>query len=87
MLTHEAPISVAEAFFGSIDSPKTRRPSRTSLALEKMLALHRPRSWAFGHWHERRDWPVDGTRFIALEEGGWVDLPDQKMPPSMARPR
>lgn len=72
VVSHEGPASAVAKLF----KPTQFKPSRTSLALDAMLSLHRPAEWIFGHWHERRDQVIDGTRFICLEEGGWIDLED-----------
>lgn len=72
VVSHEGPATaVAELF-----SPSPFSPSRTSLALDRMLQVHQPREWIFGHWHKRRDQVLRKTRFICLEEGGWIDLPE-----------
>lgn len=73
VVSHEAPASIARRFFPGRFPPG---PSMTSNALNVMLKSHRPAEWVFGHWHEARDEVIDGTRFICLPEGGWVDLPD-----------
>jgi hypothetical protein len=73
VVSHEAPASIARQFFPNNFPPG---PSRTSNALDAMLGLHRPKEWVFGHWHLPRDEVIDGTRFICLPEGGWVDLPN-----------
>lgn len=72
VVSHEGPASAVAALF----EPTWFEPSRTSLALDAMLSLHRPAEWIFGHWHKRRDKVIDGTRFICLETGGWIDLED-----------
>ena len=71
VVSHEAPYTVCHKFFNARYPPG---PSRTSQALENMLAAHIPEVWVFGHWHLRRDQVVNGTRFICLEPGGYIDL-------------
>lgn len=73
VVSHGAPAQIAKHLFGAKFPPG---PSRTSQALGVMLGIHRPAEWIFGHWHIARDAIIDGTRFICLPEGGWVDLPD-----------
>jgi hypothetical protein len=48
--------------------------TRTGLLFQKMLDLHRPRLWAFGHYH--RNWKLDlrGTTFRCLGELSCLDL-------------
>lgn len=41
-------------------------PSRTNLALQKMLEEHRPKIWLHGHYHQKFDQIIDGTRFICI---------------------
>jgi hypothetical protein len=72
VVSHEGPASAVAALF----RPRHYRPSVTSQALDAMLRLHQPEEWIFGHWHARRDERDGKTRFICLEEGGWIDLPE-----------
>lgn len=75
VVSHECPVFVSQQFFNPLFPPG---PSRTSQAMQVMLALHAPVEWIFGHWHKRRDHVINGTRFICLEEGGWIDLPEDR---------
>ena len=73
LVCHECPSNVVINLF---DKPlmKWKSPSKTSHALGSMLAEHAPEIVIFGHWHQRRDKTIDNTRFICLEELGWIDL-------------
>ena len=73
MVSHEAPRLIAHQFFQG-EFKQTLGASRTSQALQSMLELNKPEIWLFGHWHIRRDEVVEGTRFICLEELGYIDL-------------
>lgn len=42
------------------------RGSRTSHWLQRLLEIHRPSVWVFGHYHEAHDFVVNGTRFICV---------------------
>lgn len=71
MVTHEGPVSITKAMFRPYDEWN----SRTAIALQKMLDFHKPDVWIFGHWHMRKDMVFsDKTRFICLEECGYIDL-------------
>lgn len=72
VVSHEAPRSVIEAWIGKKVYPPG--PSRTSLALQEMLEIHQPELWVFGHWHQRLDRVINGTRFVCLEIGGVLDV-------------
>ncbi len=75
MITHEAPYSIIKPFFGPCNyAGNLIQPSNTATMLEWLLRSHRPKLWVFGHFHERRDRVVDGTRFVCLEELGTFDI-------------
>jgi predicted phosphodiesterase len=73
VVTHECPSDVACLLFNHVRY-RELNPSRTSQALSSLLFIHRPEVWIFGHWHQRRDQVIEGTRFICLEELGTIDL-------------
>jgi hypothetical protein len=52
-------------------------PSITRQALNIMFEIHKPDFWFFGHWHDRRNWSIDGTRFVCLAELDWCDFDDE----------
>lgn len=43
-------------------------PDRTSVALQRMLDIHRPAYWVFGHYHYSCSTIIDGTKFQCLAE-------------------
>lgn len=51
-----------------------RHASRTRVAFERMLFLHPPKLWVFGHWHVPFDYESNGTRFICLPELATLDV-------------
>ncbi|MEZ0212413.1 MAG: metallophosphoesterase [Xanthobacteraceae bacterium] len=74
VVTHEAPQSIAEAIMGRNDMRKIDDPSRTRLALQSMLEIHRPEYWVFGHWHVPFRETIDGTTFQCLAELEHTDV-------------
>ena len=46
----------------------------TSLLLNRLLAIHHPKVWVFGHYHMNFDEVIDGTRFVCLGELQTVQL-------------
>jgi hypothetical protein len=73
LVSHECPNLIASLFFQG-QYKETLGASRTSLALQSMIDAHTPEIVICGHWHERRDEVIEGTRFIVLEELGHIDL-------------
>lgn len=71
MVTHEAPYSVVRAM---MPTKLMKRPSLTSRALESCLAVHKPKVWLFGHWHETKVITQGETIFMCLGEGEFIDL-------------
>lgn len=78
MVTHECPGAIVTTLFPGHYRPQVETHSRTRQALDAMLAAHRPEVWIFGHWHQDRDAVIDGTRFICLAEGSFIDLPEPR---------
>lgn len=70
MFSHECPLSlVPKITDGRIAIAYGFPPvieTRTAVTLERMLKVHRPKFWAFGHFHKDFDETIDGTRFICL---------------------
>lgn len=46
----------------------------TQHLLQQMLEIHRPEVWIFAHFHKNRRFSWRGTRFICLEELGFIDI-------------
>ena len=80
VLSHDAPTDIARfawehaCQFRRASPGAIYRPSRTNVFLTRLLQLHAPRLWIFGHHH--RDWRYrDGeTQFICVGELKFVDI-------------
>jgi predicted phosphodiesterase len=73
MVTHDCPERIAKLFYPQ--HIKTNRfPSATRQAFDAMLDSHMPDLWIFGHWHMPKDSVIEDTRFICLDELGWMDV-------------
>jgi hypothetical protein len=70
VLTHDAPDDALNEF-------GFEAYSATQHALSKLLAIHRPALWIFGHHHTPLDTVVKGTRFICLPELASVTVDTQ----------
>ena len=69
MITHDCPSTVSKRMFfdtGIITGDIHR--TRTGEALQRMLDIHRPELWIFGHWHNSTQFEMDGTKFVCLDE-------------------
>jgi predicted phosphodiesterase len=76
MVTHDCPLSISNKLFiekGKSFS-KAQYRTRTGTAFEEMFAIHKPKIWVFGHWHNNVDEVIDGTRFICLDELSYADI-------------
>ncbi len=71
--THEPPAAIADLLtrmaLASFSNDK-RFPSRTGKWLERMLNVHQPQYWVFGHWHIRWRKKINSTVFYGLPELG-----------------
>lgn len=80
MVTHECPERVAVQIVQSLSMRshpvklEEKWASRSRAAFERMMEIHQPRIWIHGHWHVRKDWVIDGTRFLCLPELGTADV-------------
>ena len=80
VLSHDAPTRVARFAWHNarrFSAPNSRAvfcASRTTEFLERLLDLHQPRLWLFGHHH--RDWRHmgSGTLFVCVGELSYVDI-------------
>ncbi|MEZ6120521.1 MAG: hypothetical protein R3C28_28645 [Pirellulaceae bacterium] len=48
--------------------------SPTTLALQQMLDLHRPRIWLFGHYHKPWTYSFENTFFCCVPELTAIDV-------------
>jgi len=79
VLTHDAPSSIGNSLFPTGILERFGWPvpfyTNTSVALEEMLNLHRPKNWFFGHFHQSLTLnQIDGTNFRCLDELETFDL-------------
>lgn len=73
MLSHDCPTDIAK-IIGNDDilrnfgfEPSTFN-TRTQHYLQKMLDVHKPKIWIFGHHHKNVDMVYKNTRFVCLPE-------------------
>ena len=79
VITHEAPRSIAKLignplFLRDWGYDPDRFTTRTSEALERMLEIHKPKFWYFGHFHLTWKSIIDGVHFQCLNELEYVDI-------------
>lgn len=74
VVTHDCPASVANEILAAFNMRKIEDGSRTREALERMLAIHQPRLWVFGHWHVSLRFQRGRTMFQCLNELEHVDV-------------
>lgn len=81
MITHECPSVIATKLFDpcKYNLQGMVLPDRTSVWFDRFWQIHKPKVWIFGHYHQRRDQNIHGTRFICLEELGYIDLNIEEM--------
>lgn len=74
VITHECPDSIAGEILASFRKGRIEDGSRTRQALDRMFAIHQPRHWLFGHWHESLSFVLGRTRFQCLNELEYADI-------------
>lgn len=80
VLSHDAPLSFIPnmrlAYWDDFGSKAIS--NNTNRLLQELLEIHRPKLWVFGHYHQKHDQVIDGTRFVCLnqcdKEGWYIDL-------------
>lgn len=72
--THDCPESVAGDILAAFDMRKIEDGSRTRVALQRMLEIHEPAVWVFGHWHVPLRVRRGRTTFQCLAELEYVDV-------------
>jgi hypothetical protein len=79
VISHECPLSIVPF----VTTPKVTKmfgyedpviKTRTNVALQEMLNSHKPKLWVFGHYHNKFDRVIDGTRFVCLPILGVLDF-------------
>jgi hypothetical protein len=74
VITHDCPESIAHEMLAALNRRKIEDGSRTRQALERMLHLHQPREWFFGHWHVSLQFKSGRTLFRCLNELEYADV-------------
>lgn len=72
VISHDGPSSVTRYL------TNYRSISRTNLALQRMLEIHRPKRWFFGHHHFTWGKEIEGTLFLCIGELAALDM-DKKL--------
>jgi hypothetical protein len=75
MITHDCPNIVSRAMFfqsGLLKGPEY--PNRTSAAFTRMLDIHQPEEWYFGHWHHTMQYQYGRTLFRCIGILEYVDV-------------
>lgn len=76
VVTHEAPIRIVnklkEDGYLLSQFPVTR--TSTSVALDIMFDLWKPKRWFFGHYHNNQSYLADGCEFRCINELNYVDI-------------
>lgn len=52
--------------------------SRTSQIMQQMMDIHQPELWVFGHYHFSKNFTIDKTRFVCLNELETFELDTEK---------
>jgi len=64
--SHEGPLSVKKLVI--TNEWKMEHDSNTEKLLQNMLDIHRPDFWIFGHHHNRKEFKIQETQFVCLQE-------------------
>jgi hypothetical protein len=75
MITHDCPHEIAGTMFwggGLLKGP--RYPNRTGDFLQKLLEIHQPDEWYFGHWHYTMKYMHGKTMFQCIGELDHMDV-------------
>lgn len=73
VVTHERPFGLTESL---LEEFRNSRPylfyrERTTVFLERLLDIHIPKVWVYGHWHENRHDTYRGCEFYCVEQLGY----------------
>lgn len=75
MITHDCPNIISrEMFFNSGLLKGPEYPNRTSAAFTRMLDIHQPEEWYFGHWHYTMQYKYRRTLFQCIGILEYVDV-------------
>ena len=75
MITHDCPHNIADDMFwksGLLKGP--RYNTRTGDFLQKLLDIHQPESWVFGHWHHSMQYKYGNTLFQCIGILDHIDM-------------
>ncbi len=79
IVTHDMPEIIVLQLLKNITWLKS---TRTGKLLEAIFEQYKPELWICGHWHQRAELTIMGTRFICLDmlrnnstnEDAWIDI-------------
>lgn len=78
VVTHDAPFRFCQMIKDGDPKPSgwgaEVRSTRTTIALDAMLQIHRPKVWVVGHWHYRKTFELDGMKLEVLPELGTIEI-------------
>jgi hypothetical protein len=75
MITHDCPWKVSkEMFFNSGFINGVHYPTRTGAFFDKLMEIHQPNEWYFGHWHTTMQYKYGRTIFQCIGELDYVDV-------------
>ena len=75
MITHDCPHEIAgQMFWGSGILKGPRYQTLTGEMFQKMLEIHQPDEWYFGHWHYTMKYQYGRTMFQCIGELDHVDV-------------
>jgi len=75
MITHDCPNIVSrEMFFNSGFLKGPEYPNRTSAVFTRMLDIHQPDEWYFGHWHKTMQYKYGRALFHCIGILDYVDV-------------
>lgn len=70
VISHDVPQTVCEMTFRRL----IRISDITRNALDTMLQIHKPKFWAYGHWHMDVTTNYEGCVFRCINELSWIDI-------------
>lgn len=77
MITHDCPTTTAYHMFvknGTSIGGKSLHLTRTGEAFQRMIEIHQPELWIYGHWHHSCSMKIDNTFFVCLDELDYIDV-------------
>lgn len=78
MITHDCPYEVTKYIFGTDGLEAFGWPrsliTNTGRLLQMLWDIHKPEIWCFGHYHEKKEVDILGTKFVCVPELGVYEL-------------